>query len=529
MRIDKVNILNFKNLKNFSIDFNEEQTKSVLLGQNATGKSNFIEALVLIFKYLDLKKEPPKQLELEYSIQYICKGHRLKIEYSENKYLFYKFVEEKTLLDIKDKYVEIKKNTFFESKEEYLPKYVFTYYSGISNRLKDHFNEHQKRFYDKIIKPNFDSSEVDSLRRLFYVQAIHSHYVLLAYYSFQDQEKKSSQFLKNIMGIDDIESILFIIKKPSWKGKGDERFFGSGGMVQEFLAKVWDLSIAPIYNTEREPLDFRRDESLEKLYLYIQDKAKLKELAKQYKSNTEFFKALESLYISDLIYEVKIKIKKKFVGKVIFKELSEGEQQLLTVLGLLKFTKDEESLILLDEPDTHLNPLWKWKYLEFLDDVVQNEKNTHIIINTHDPLVIGGLKKEQVRVFRTDSEGKIISEQPEDDPQGMGVDGILTSDLFGLPSTLDEPTQKLLDERNDLLVKENSLSKDEKARLNEIYNFLNNLGMSNTFRDPMFQKFIKAYKARMKDKEKPFYSKSELQDQNRLALEIIKELEAEQK
>ena len=59
MRIHKVYIENFKNLKQFEIKLDPDEMKAVLLGQNATGKSNFIEALVLIFKYLDLEKEPP--------------------------------------------------------------------------------------------------------------------------------------------------------------------------------------------------------------------------------------------------------------------------------------------------------------------------------------------------------------------------------------------------------------------------------------------------------------------------------------
>ena len=59
--------------------------------------------------------------------------------------------------------------------------------------------------------------------------------------------------------------------------------------------------------------------------------------------------------MSQLIEEVRIKIKVgNGDGTVTFRELSEGEQQLLTVLGLLRFTAEDESLILLDEPDTHL-------------------------------------------------------------------------------------------------------------------------------------------------------------------------------
>ena len=46
MRIDKVQIENFKNLQGFEIDLDEREMKTVLLGQNATGKSNFFEAVI---------------------------------------------------------------------------------------------------------------------------------------------------------------------------------------------------------------------------------------------------------------------------------------------------------------------------------------------------------------------------------------------------------------------------------------------------------------------------------------------------
>src|SRR5690606_13448749 len=131
----------------------------------------------------------------------------------------------------------------------------------------------------------------------------------------------------------------------------------------------------------------------EHLYLYISNQEKLQKIAKKYGNNAVFFKSLESTYISDLIQEVRVKVKKKNVnGEVTFKELSEGEQQLLTVLGLLRFTKEEESLILLDEPDTHLNPIWKSKYMNLLYEIVRESKpkekeTSQILMTTHDPLV----------------------------------------------------------------------------------------------------------------------------------------------
>lgn len=530
MRIDKVYIQKFKNLEEFNIDLNQQQMKTVLLGQNATGKSNFIEALVLIFKYLDLEKEPPPKPELSYRIDYICHGNKIQVEYLNGEYIFRQCLNPEE--DWTNENTKIlKKAPFYRNKDIYLPKYVFTYYSGISNKLQEHFNEHQKRFYDKIKDKNFKDSEIDSLRKLFYVQAVHAHFVLMAY--FYKPDKESINFLKEILGIQDLESILFVLRKPRWNNEeGDPRFFGAEGLVRKFLDKLWDLSTAPIYHSERVDVDFRSETTQQRLYLFVKDKDNLIKLADFYGSNTGFFKALESTYISDLIEEVRVKVKKKFVtGNVTFRELSEGEQQLLTVLGLLKFTKDEESLILLDEPDTHLNPIWKWRYLEFLDQVVQNENNTQIIINTHDPLVIGGLIKEQVRIFRTDNKGKITTEEPDFDPKGLGVDGILTSELFGLPTILDEETQNKLDRRNELLLKKqkSGLSDIEETKLSTLFDELEDLGFSNTYRDPLYQKFIIAYKSKLKANVKRSYTKDELDAQNKLALEILEELKEEEK
>lgn len=263
----------------------------------------------------------------------------------------------------------------------------------------------------------------------------------------------------------------------------------------------------------------------------MKGKEKLQELAKTYTNNTALFKALESTYISKLIAEVRIKVQKKNVdGSITFKELSEGEQQLLTVLGLLKFTKDEDSLILLDEPDTHLNPIWKWRYLEFLDKVVDRPASTQIILNTHDPLVIGNLTKEEVRLFRTTSDGQIIVEEPEVDPRGLGVEGILTSEFFGLPTTIDDFTQGKLDKRNELLVKQQKqgLSEQEQESLRVLFAELEDLGFGHTFRDPTYQKFIVAYKNRIKDQGKNSFTKEELDKQNALAMEILEELSKEE-
>jgi predicted ATP-binding protein involved in virulence len=546
MRIHKVYIEDFKNLKQFEINLEPDEMNTVLLGQNATGKSNFIEALVLIFKYLDLAEEPPQKENLQYKIEYECRERIICVDCLDGKYKF-DVLSKSVDIDGKEIWIsnekKISKAEFFRNKNEYLPKYVFTYYSGISNRLKDHFDEHQKKFYDKIIKKDATRENVDELRRMFYVQIVHSYFVLMAFFAYEDE--KTREFLQKYLLIDDIESILFKFQHPDWSGskRFQENFmWGASGLVREFLDELWKLSLAPIDIEESYKESFRDKGNKKKefLYLFIQDKNKLQELANYYKGgNTELFKALESTYISDLINEVRVRVKKKnVIGNITFKELSEGEQQLLTVLGLLKFTRDEETLILLDEPDTHLNPLWKWEYLDLLKAVVKKDTTTNkeddttqVILNTHDPLVIGSMDKNQVRIFRRDTDsGRIFAEQPDVSPKGLGVAGILTSELFGLPTTLDSETQDKLNEKNQLTIKQASgkLTSDEAEHLRKLSNELTELGFSRTFRDPLYQRFITALSQREEFKFKN-YTNEELENQNKAALEILDELLSEGK
>ncbi len=187
-------------------------------------------------------------------------------------------------------------------------------------------------------------------------------------------------------------------------------------------------------------------------------------------------------------------------GTLTFRELSEGEQQLLMVLGLLRFTKEKESLILLDEPDTHLNPFWSTEYLELLKKIVDDEESDikspdqdtrHIVMSTHDPLVIAGLKKEQIQILKRDDEtGHCYAEIPERDPRGMGYEGILTSDMFGFRSALDKPTLELLDMKRRLAIKED-LTDGEKQELEQLNKEIGELDFTNVVRDDYYKIFVR--------------------------------------
>lgn len=507
MRIDWLYIDRFKNLRDFEIDFDEKSLTTVLIGENGTGKSNLIEALIIIFRDLYLGN----RAEFEYEIRYDHSGRTIEIKSDPRpKKQRYYIWEDKKVVRLKD---------FERQKDIFLPAHVFAYYSGPNRRIEAYFDDHLREFYQAQ-----RTGESRRLRPLFLARHVHSQFVLQAFYAFPTPA--SERLLKNFLRVTGLESVLFELKEPEWDGdkeEGDERFWYATGTVKNFLSRVWNEALAPIRMTAsiRETF-YKQPSDEERLYLYLKDQEALQHVAAQFETQREFFKHLESTYVADLIREVRTKVRVEDIsGNITFRELSEGEQQLLTVLGLLQFTKGEESLFLLDEPDTHLNPIWKMRYLKTIEEIVgPGSHNSHLILLTHDPLTIAGLERTQVQIFER-SKGQIKVHCPDDDPRGKGVAGVLT-EMFGLPSTLDPETQDLLARRNRLFAKEER-TEEENQEMQDLSRTLAGMGFTESFRDPLYQRFIEAM-AQRPEFQDPDLTPEEREKQDEIANEILDEL-----
>ena len=469
--------------------------------------------------------------EFSYEIYYKCLDNYIHIisNYESKKREF--FIKKE--LTEKEEKCSVQK--FYEKHADYLPAHVFTYYSGPSNRFEKLFSKHQRKFYEALLKPDEDKEkDEEKIRPLFYARLIHSNFVLLAFFSSFDENNQ--QFLRNYFDIGSVESILFVLHKANWVKniKGNEyrkeEFWGARGEVRRFLDNLYQKALAPIKEYIKVNDGFKTINK-EVIYLFIKDQKTLEEFTKNqnYKdNNVDFFKDLESIYLSDLLEEIRIKVKKTDGTIITFNELSEGEQQLLIVLGLLKFTKSKESLFLLDEPDTHLNPSWKLNYLKLIQEIAglsDYNENSQVIISTHDPILIGGLKKEAVIIFEHGEKGTVVK-HPAVDPKGMGVAGMLTSDLFELPSTLDPDTQAELDRKRQLQFKTNK-SQQEIQELEQLEKEFENYGIGRTTRDPLYDKFIERLYSREEFQNRPIRD-DERKEMTSLMDEILSELKNEE-
>ena len=77
--------------------------------------------------------------------------------------------------------------------------------------------------------------------------------------------------------------------------------------------------------------------------------------------------------------------------RVNVKDASSGELSLVTAMLGIASAIDDNSLILIDEPEINLHPGWQSSYIERLLAAFERFEGCHFLIATHSPLVVSGL------------------------------------------------------------------------------------------------------------------------------------------
>lgn len=94
-------------------------------------------------------------------------------------------------------------------------------------------------------------------------------------------------------------------------------------------------------------------------------------------------------------------------------------------------------MVIIDEFGIHLHPSLQNQALQNLQKTFPE---VQFIISTHSPLLINGLKREQVHIIQITGDNQRVSSHPDEDIIGLGANQILT-DVFGLKTTMDNQFQ----------------------------------------------------------------------------------------
>jgi hypothetical protein len=152
-----------------------------------------------------------------------------------------------------------------------------------------------------------------------------------------------------------------------------------------------------------------------------------------------------------------------------------------------------------------LNPKWGVEYLGFLKKFIggssQEQETSHIIMTTHNPIASADLSRQQVQILRTEmgvGRRGVVAVFPDTDPHGMGYAAIVTSDMFGIASNLDKPTQRDLELQWNLAAKE-ELTPDEQIKLDAVTGRLDQLGFRFLYPDDEYSRNLRLRSEHLQD------------------------------
>ena len=399
MRIKSLKVEDFFILKGFKIDFNNNL--SVLIGENGSGKSTILELIADIFGHLhkyfvlgDNKAAFVDNYEIVY--EYSLYGNQYTIEIHSHEKEG-KFVPTILINGEEVSFAHIEKE--YGGMGNFLPSKTILGYTGISDHLRmlsEHFEEKYKK---EITKTNNQYSlsplNLPKERPFIYIKPEHLSMLVLSLF-FSDR-KQDKDFLTEYLKIDkDSCQIALIFKKPSWTRKKDEKWWGiSGNVALQFFQKMDIYADKEEMTKENKLLTYYFDGTTNLEVAFADLTAYRKDLV---------FTIFDTLLYDELLSEIRITWNLDNGDEMSLDRLSEGQKQLIQTLGTnYVFGEDQNLLYLYDEPDVFLHPQWQ---LEYVSKFQYFNELSHVIITTHNPILIGNLQKEQVHIIHN---GKIVN------------------------------------------------------------------------------------------------------------------------
>lgn len=523
MQIRRLSIIEKRCLVDFNIRFQTEDGASttILIGENGTGKSTMMESILEILTSFD-SPSIEKHINYNYIFEYEYAQKNISITKDWHDYRFVVDGE-----SFEGSYSAVRN---WLSGRRLFPKRIIAFYSGANNKLApiiSKMNTEYRKRYRKTMDEFFRLMHDDTVTQLPATPVrkynfCDEHMVpiyLCAILGGHDSFEK--RYLVNECHFENIAHVNMIINLDKV-----ERFFGNDRFEDDFPSNLYYLA---------DYIDHRFTGILRRGFLYT-SKGKgyfeinaLRECGVDAVAILEFFEILHDLF--DAKYEAYVTI-----GDCAIKseDMSEGQRQLIKVLGMLGICKREDCLIFMDEPDAHMNPKWKYGLKKIMDGCLEEATNAQAIVATHDPLVINGVPKEFIRIFTYNeavrqTNGFYITKviEPTEDTAGMGIDGLLQSQYYGLNSTLDTDTQNLLEEKRNLMVKRkhDNLSVGERQRLHELTERLESMDFSrNIPTDNYYDEFVVAMQSAYEARPRPILTPEEIEERNRMAREIAERL-----
>lgn len=387
MRLKSVWISDYKNLRDFSLSFDGESFLDIFVGKNGTGKSNFFEAVIEIFRHIFDSTDKLDTVGFDYEVTYEIEGTDTTVSFRDD------------LLTIDGR----ERRTVGRTP---VPNNVLVYYSGHNPTIKNTVARYERAFADQS-----KSWGADAARKFIEVRADYKE-MLLSVLLMQSDDCLARQYLCDKLNIDVVsrETFNLTLQRPSFASRvqvdvadGETFLWGAQGAVRAFLDKLTDciaggFTFGSIY--ERDSDQYEIPINMELFKERFADVAA-----------PELFRSFDQLKAIDMFagLSVPLRLKNGDVAKV--GDFSDGQFQSVYIFAVSELFKDRNCITLLDEPDSFLHPEWQFGFLQQVIDITgsQAAQTNHVLLSSHSASTIAQTEQPQIRMFEIGAEGVTVS------------------------------------------------------------------------------------------------------------------------
>jgi len=534
MQIKQFKIDNYHCLKKFNIEFNTISKKNggsltFLIGENGTGKSTMLKAILDIIISFD-PAMTKSVIDYNFFIQYEYAHQNITIE-KNKKYYTVRIDEQK----IPTKTPKTISSWLSNHGRRIFPERIVAFYSGNNNVFNENIQKVNKFFsrnyknnfegYSDFIKSGMIYEPLKSYKRK-YIYCDESFVPIYLIAILVGQKSKEKEIFQKKCGYARIRRVVITLTIDN-EDYQNKRLNGLNiNYKNEFKKKL--LSIVEFIDSRLTSF-FRNAEyyfgvkKKETIVINNFDQLNIDSIAL-----LEFFDKLNIFFKTE--YECFVENESITVSD---RYLSEGQRQLIKILGMLGVCKSEDRLILMDEPDAHMNPRWKYEIREIIETMLnplnklEEPVNTQAIVATHDPLVINGASSKEIRIFERNKKNKYKTKviKPDTNTKGMGIDGLLQSEYYGMRTSYDKDTTKEFERRQELYGKliHKEISNEEKEELRKLTKEISSMPISSNTIDFIYDDFIREFR-KTKYYTKQYLSSEDMKKRNEKIKEIIQTL-----
>ncbi|MEU3702752.1 AAA family ATPase [Streptomyces anulatus] len=482
MQLLEIYLPSYRGLQDFKLDLSEGHDTYVLVGRNGRGKSRVLQALAEVFGSLWRGQRAP----FAYRVKYRRGGRLVEVDQRAVKSL-----PKMTVANGDSTSAVVHKADW----RIHLPDHLFGYQAARESQWREEFDRH--RDADMASARGDSAASLGQapgrgVRPLFLCDVTHLPLILLSLLS--NWSEKFAHHAERDVRISGFASADISIRRPSWYKRTrdvDRPYWGLEGDAPDLfdaIATQGRFGAIPDANARSTYTDFR---------ITIATSDDLKSFRRLFASDVAMFAMFERLQAAELL-TASVRLTMADGHQITSEELSAGEQQSLTIMGMLRLQRGEESLFLLDEPASHFHPGWSQRWYSIVQAMLEDGQNSQFIAATHDPALVSNIPREQIRMLRGSAAGVISAEMPTVDPRGRGIGGLLTTELYGLDTQLDDHTQRLIDDQYEL-ARSPVLNEEDNRRLRSINNELESLGFDTIRRDSVVSLFLAELDLRRKE------------------------------